>query len=129
MIGRPSARSAGKQRLMATDGRPSFWASSRASRSEMPSSTDPLLSGPPSVASLEVARAMIVTHKALSRRTMLRGMGAALALPLLDSMVPALAALGKTAGRSSPRFSVVYVPNGINMPHWTPLHEEPLDVT
>ena len=41
---------------------------------------------------------MIVTKRALSRRTMLRGMGATLALPLLDAMVPALTATVKTAG-------------------------------
>src|SRR5258706_8233371 len=72
---------------------------------------------------------MIVTHKSLSRRTLLRGMGAALALPLLDGMVPAFAALRKTAGRPSPRFSVVYVPNGINMLHWTPPREGTLELT
>jgi len=71
---------------------------------------------------------MIVTRKSLSRRTLLRGMGAAMALPLLDGMIPALAALGKTAGRPFSRFSVVYVPNGINMPHWTPAAEGALDL-
>jgi hypothetical protein len=72
---------------------------------------------------------MIVTRKSLSRRTLLRGMGAALALPLLDGMIPALAALGKSAGRPFSRFSVVYVPNGINMAHWTPAAEGALDLT
>ena len=42
---------------------------------------------------------MIITKKAIPRRTVLRGVGAALALPLLDGMVPALSALGKTAAR------------------------------
>jgi hypothetical protein len=63
---------------------------------------------------------MIVTKRALDRRTVLRGMGAALALPLLDSMVPALTAQGRTAARAINRLGVVYVPNGIRMDHWTP---------
>ncbi len=62
---------------------------------------------------------MIVTKKALNRRTILRGIGAALALPLLDSMAPALRAAPKTI----PRFGAVYVPNGINMSTWTPSAE------
>jgi len=63
---------------------------------------------------------MIITKKALSRRTMLRGTGVTLALPLLDAMVPALSALAKTAAKPIQRFGVVYVPNGINMDDWTP---------
>jgi uncharacterized protein DUF1552 len=66
---------------------------------------------------------MIITRKAISRRTMLRGVGATLALPLLDGMVPALAAVGKTAGRPVNRFGAVYVPNGMMMPSWTPAAE------
>jgi hypothetical protein len=66
---------------------------------------------------------MIVTKKALSRRTMLRGVGAAFALPLLDSMVPALTAFDKTAAAPVNRFGVVYVPNGIMMQDWTPAAE------
>ena len=58
-------------------------------------------------------RVMIVTKKAIARRTVLRGIGATLALPLLDSMVPALTALGQTAARRVNRLGVVYVPNGI----------------
>ncbi len=61
---------------------------------------------------------MIITKKALPRRTFLRGIGATLALPLLDSMVPALAAA--TAAQSPTRLSVVYVPNGMIMDQWTP---------
>ena len=56
---------------------------------------------------------MIVVKKSLSRRTVLRGMGVTLALPLLDAMVPALSALTKTAASPVRRFSAVYVPNGI----------------
>ena len=58
----------------------------------------------------------IVTQKHLSRRTLLRGAGAAIALPLLDAMRPAFAAPLK----SVQRLGVVYVPNGIIMNQWTP---------
>jgi hypothetical protein len=50
----------------------------------------------------------------------LRGLGASLALPLLDSMVPALTAMAKTAAKSTPRLGIVYVPNGVVMEQWTP---------
>src|SRR4029453_2525801 len=60
---------------------------------------------------------------AIPRRTVLRGMGAMLALPLLDSMVPALSALGKTAGKPVHRFGVMYVPNGMIMKNYLPLGE------
>lgn len=66
---------------------------------------------------------MIVTKKALDRRTVLRGIGATLALPLLDGMVPALTALEQTSAKPVRRFGVVYVPNGIRMEHWTPATE------
>ena len=66
---------------------------------------------------------MIITKKAIARRTVLRGMGAALALPFLDSMVPAVTALQRSAARPKPRFGVVYVPNGIVMEQWTPAME------
>ena len=57
---------------------------------------------------------------AIPRRTVLRGMGAMLALPLLDSMVPALSALQKTAGKPVNRFGVFYVPNGMIMKNYLP---------
>ena len=63
---------------------------------------------------------MIIAKKAVPRRTMLRGIGATLALPLLDGMVPALTALSKTAAKPIARFGTVYVPNGIIMAGWTP---------
>ena len=66
---------------------------------------------------------MIITRKHLPRRTLLRGLGATLALPLLDGMVPALAALRKTAAEPVRRLGVVYVPNGIFMEKWTPATE------
>ena len=63
---------------------------------------------------------MIITRKAIPRRTVLRGLGATLALPLLDGMVPALSAVRNTPARGMRRFGVVYVPNGMAMEHWTP---------
>ncbi len=63
---------------------------------------------------------MIITRKAFSRRTVLRGLGTSLALPLLDGMVPALTALGRTAASPTKRLGIVYVPNGIVMDQWTP---------
>jgi hypothetical protein len=66
---------------------------------------------------------MIVAKKSLSRRTVLRGMGAAVGLPLLDAMVPALTAFQKTAAKPVNRFGAVYVPNGIMMAQWTPSAE------
>jgi hypothetical protein len=66
---------------------------------------------------------MIITKKYLPRRTFLRGLGATLALPLLDGMVPALTALSKTAAKPVRRFGVFYLPNGIMMQNWTPTAE------
>lgn len=63
---------------------------------------------------------MIVTKKRIPRRTVLRGIGASVALPLLDGMVPALTALSKTVARPLQRFGVVYVPNGVVINEWTP---------
>ena len=66
---------------------------------------------------------MTITKMSLPRRTVLRGLGAAVSLPLLDAMVPALSALSRTAANPPRRFGVVYVPNGIAMEHWTPARE------
>jgi len=66
---------------------------------------------------------MIVAKKALPRRTVIRGLGSMLALPLLDSMMPALSALQKTAGKPINRFGVMYVPNGMIMKNYLPLTE------
>ena len=63
---------------------------------------------------------MIITKKALSRRTVLRGIRAGLALPLLDSMVPALSAFDKSDAAPVNRFGAVYQPNGMNMQNWSP---------
>jgi hypothetical protein len=66
---------------------------------------------------------MIVTKKAIPRRTMLRGLGATLALPLLDGMIPALTAQSRTAAAPVHRFGVMYVVNGMIMQNWTPVAE------
>ncbi len=63
---------------------------------------------------------MMITKKAIPRRTVLRGIGASLALPLLDGMVPALTALSQTPAQPIKRFGVVYVPNGVVIDRWTP---------
>ena len=64
---------------------------------------------------------MIITKKHLSRRTFLRGtFGAAMALPLLDAMVPALTAQGTTAARTPFRFGAIYMPNGVYPDTWHP---------
>jgi hypothetical protein len=61
-----------------------------------------------------------ITRKHLSRRTLLRGVGVSLGLPLLDSMVPAQTPLAKTAATSKSRLSCIYVPHGATMDKWTP---------
>jgi len=64
---------------------------------------------------------MIITKKHLSRRTFLQGtFGAAMALPLLDAMVPALTAQSKTAAASPFRFGAIYMPNGVFPETWHP---------
>src|SRR5688572_21959919 len=63
---------------------------------------------------------MFITKKHLSRRTVLRGVGATIALPLLDAMIPASTALAKTAAKVTPRLGFVYFPHGAIMEHWTP---------
>ena len=64
-----------------------------------------------------------VSSKALSRRTILRGLGASVALPFLDAMVPALSVRAIAAGKPAHRFQTFYVPNGMAMPFWTPKGE------
>jgi hypothetical protein len=63
---------------------------------------------------------MIITKKALPRRTFLRGAGAALALPLLDAMVPPLTAMAATPANPVRRLGFVYIPMGSNIAQWTP---------
>jgi hypothetical protein len=64
-----------------------------------------------------------ITKKHLPRRTFLRGMGVTLALPLLDSMVPAQTPLRKTAAVPKNRFCGIYIPHGATMDKWTPAQE------
>ncbi len=68
----------------------------------------------------EEVAVMIVMKKAISRRTVLRGMGTAVALPLLDAMVPALTAQVKTPAKAVRRLGVVYHPNGVIYENWLP---------
>ena len=63
---------------------------------------------------------MIVTKMALPRRTVLRGLAATFALPLLDAMVPALSATAQTAAKPIRRLGFVYIPMGSNAAAWVP---------
>ena len=62
----------------------------------------------------------MITGKHLARRTFLRGMSTAIALPLLDAMTPAFAAATRLTTNAPRRMAFVYVPNGIIMKDWTP---------
>ena len=64
-----------------------------------------------------------ITKKHLSRRTFLRGTGVSLALPLLESMVPARTALAQTAAAPRTRLGCIYIPHGATMDKWTPAAE------
>jgi len=61
-----------------------------------------------------------ITRKHISRRTMLRGAGAAIALPLLDAMIPAGTALASTAAKPNLHMAFIYFPHGAIMDQWTP---------
>ena len=63
---------------------------------------------------------MFISKLSLPRRTFLRGVGAAVALPLLEAMVPALTATAKTAASPQRRLGCIYVPHGEIMDQWTP---------
>jgi len=63
---------------------------------------------------------MMITKKALSRRTVLKALGASVPLPLLDAMMPAMTALRHTPAAPPLRFGVVYVPNGVIPGRWLP---------
>ena len=63
---------------------------------------------------------MMASRKSIPRRTVLRGLGASLALPLLDGMIPALTAQARSAAAPVHRFGVVYVPNGMVMESYLP---------
>lgn len=63
---------------------------------------------------------MFITRKSLSRRTVLRGAGVAISLPLLDAMIPAATALASTPAVPKPRLGFIYFPHGAVMDRWTP---------
>ena len=63
---------------------------------------------------------MIIFKKALPRRTFLRGMGATVALPLLDAMIPSMTALAQTPANPVRRLGFVYIPMGSTISSWTP---------
>ena len=63
----------------------------------------------------------LITKKHLPRRTFLRGLGATLSLPLLDSMVPAQTPLAKTAANPQIRLGLCFIPHGAVINNWTPI--------
>jgi hypothetical protein len=66
---------------------------------------------------------MMIVKRALSRRTVLKALGASVPLPLLDAMVPALTSLARSAAAPALRFGAVYVPNGVIPGQWFPTGE------
>ena len=63
---------------------------------------------------------MFITKRALPRRLFLRGLGVALGLPFLESMVPAMTALAQTPASPKTRFGAIYFPNGAIVEQWIP---------
>ena len=63
---------------------------------------------------------MIILKKALPRRTFLRGVGATVALPLLDAMIPSMTALAQSPAQPVRRLGFVYIPMGSDITRWTP---------
>jgi len=70
---------------------------------------------------------MFLTKKAIPRRTLLKTAQTALALPLLDAMIPAATALAATPAKPAPRLSFVFIPMGCDHSRWTPPGQESLD--
>jgi hypothetical protein len=68
-----------------------------------------------------------IQKKAISRRTVLRGMGATMALPLLDAMVPAATAMEKTPANPVRRLGFVFMPMGCDLSRWKPADTDKLD--
>jgi hypothetical protein len=66
---------------------------------------------------------MFLTARSLPRRTVLRGLGGTLALPLLEAMLPAFSRRGQAAAKPAHRFQTFYVPNGMAMQYWSPKGE------
>jgi len=69
---------------------------------------------------------MIITKKALARRTFLRGMGVAVGLPFMEAMVPAMPSKQVSNAKPPVRLMFLYVPNGIDMENWNPSYTGPL---
>src|SRR5262249_29929307 len=65
-------------------------------------------------------RGAMTKHLRISRRTVLKGMGAAVALPWLEAMLPVTGLAGTAAGKPPLRLAFLYVPNGVHLPDWTP---------
>jgi hypothetical protein len=63
---------------------------------------------------------MFISKRALPRRTFLKGMGATLALPLLDAMIPAATLWAKTPAKPARRLGFVFMPMGCDITRWTP---------
>src|ERR1051326_477158 len=99
-IARPCGRSCATPRPAATGGPTSFSGSSTVQRSGIDMS--------------------FLTTKPLPRRTVLRGLGATFALPMLDAMVPAFSLRARAAAAPVHRFQTFYVPNGMAMEYWLP---------
>src|SRR4051794_32905995 len=70
---------------------------------------------------------MIITKKALPRRTFLKAVGTTMALPLLDAMIPAATALDKTPAKAVKRLGFVFMPMGCDQSRWFPKSEHTLD--
>ena len=66
---------------------------------------------------------MAFLTKPLPRRTVLQGLGATVALPFLEAMLPAFSLRGRAAAKAVHRFQTFYVPNGMAMPYWLPKGE------
>src|SRR5438045_6520934 len=70
---------------------------------------------------------MFLTKKAIPRRTLFKSAGAALALPLLDAMIPAATAWAQTAAKPVKRLGFVFIPMGCDQSRWTPPGKDKLD--
>src|SRR4051812_22611854 len=71
----------------------------------------------------------MIFKKHLSRRTFVQGMGATIALPLLDAMVPASTALAQTAAKPQVRLGLCFIPHGAVMNQWTPAKAGALELS
>src|SRR5262249_38141965 len=105
---RSDHRSAGHQRIP-------FLYSRDGDRQQQPISNAPGTAG--------IRREQLMASRSLDRRTLLRGIGATVALPMLDAMVPAFARAATTKSAAPCRMAFLYVPNGIIMDQWIPTRQ------